>query len=80
MKEGKVLDTRKPPHRQSQGGRFGTSEGTKQRKFSREITAKQHFSAEKQLTRLYLQQRVGAGCQGTGSGIRSQEEDQGWLP
>ena len=26
MKEGKVLDTRNPPHRQSQGGSFGTSE------------------------------------------------------
>ena len=28
MKEGKVMDTRKPSHRQSQGGSFGTSEGS----------------------------------------------------
>lgn len=53
---------------------------TKQRKFTTEITAKQHFSIEKQLTRLHPQQRVEAGCQGTGSGIRPQGEDQGWLP
>ena len=69
-------------------GSFGTSERNKatggqkakQREFTTEIAAKQHFPAKKQLANLCQQQRMRAGSWGSGLGVRSQGDDQGWQP
>ena len=87
MKEENFLHARKNPTSRARGS-FRTSEWgatagaqkAKQRKFNTEITAEQHFPAKKQLAHLCQQQRMGAGCWGSGMGVRSQGEDQGWKP
>ena len=64
----------------SEGGETAGAQKAKQRKFNTEITAEQHFPAKKQLAHLCQQQRMGAGCWGSGMGVRSQGDDQGWQP
>lgn len=41
-----------------------------QRKFTTEIISEQHFSTDKWLGSLYLEQRVGTWCQGSGIGVK----------
>ena len=63
------------------GENFGTSELSEtvgaqgqNRKCITEIAAEQYFSAEKWLASLNLLQRLGVGCWGSGTGVRSQGE------
>ena len=86
MKEEKFPNTRKSPHRQDQGGVLESQSGVQQWGLiwqNRENSPQKSFlNSTSQLRsglEVCLKQRVGAGCQGSGIGVRSQGEFRDWL-